>query len=251
MGWIYDSHIHLSDVEYEYDLKFLIQSMNHLKIRACCVSMDYPSSLRTLSISQQSNLIFPFVGVHPEKATGDIKQIIDLIKENHNLISGIGEIGLDPTYVHSQIDSEKQKHVFESLLSIAERYQKPVSIHSRKSLDDIFEIFPSYDVKNALLHWFDGSKKQLKKSMDLGFYVSYGPLLVYADDKQSLLECTAHDKFLVETDGPVRFSRCFGQKIAQISFIPSIIFCASKILKKSYEETEILLQNNSERYLCI
>lgn len=251
MGWIYDSHIHLSDIEYEQDMTFLIQSMNHLKIRACCVSVDYSSSLRTLHISKKTDLIFPFIGIHPEKADDDIDSMMKLIEENHNLIAGIGEIGLDPTYAASQDDLKKQRSVFESLLSISEKYHKPVSIHSRKSLDDILELFPSFDVKNALLHWFDGSKKQLQKAMDLGFYVSYGPLLIYANDKQSLLKDTTPDKFLVETDGPVRFSRCFGHKVAQVSFIPSVIFCASKILKRSYEETENLLQDNSERYLCI
>lgn len=251
MGWIYDSHIHFSDIEYESDLKFLLYSMEHLKIRACCVSMDYSSSIRTLSLSKKTNLILPFIGIHPEKAGDDLESMLNLIEENNNLISGIGEIGLDPTYVNSEDDKQKQYQVFESLLSVSEKFQKPVSIHSRKSLDEILELFPSFNVENVLLHWFDGSKKQLQKAMDLGFYVSYGPLLLYANDKQSLLKDTIHDKFLVETDGPVRFSGCFAHKVAQISFIPSIIFCASKILKKSYEETEILLEENSERYLRI
>ena len=85
--------------------------------------------------------------------------------------------------------------------------------------------------------------------MDLGFYVSYGPLLVYANDKQTLLANTQKDKFLVETDGPVRFSRCFGYKTAQIVFLPSVIFCASKILNLTYDETVAMLEENSCRYL--
>ena len=28
----------------------------------------------------------------------------------------------------------------------------------------------------VLLHWFDGSKKQLQKAMDLDCYVSFGPV---------------------------------------------------------------------------
>jgi TatD DNase family protein len=96
-----------------------------------------------------------------------------LIEDNHDHISGIGEIGLDPTYVDKNEDEVKQNHVFETLLSFAEKFNKPVSIHSRKSLDDVFEIMTSYNTKHALLHWFDGSKKQLQKAMDMGFFVSY------------------------------------------------------------------------------
>ena len=172
-----------------------------------------------------------------------------MIKENQSKISGIGEIGLDKTYINSEYEWETQKQVFSNQLSLAEKFQKPVSIHSRKTLDDIFSILPSFKIKNVLLHWFDGSKKQLKKAMDFGFYVSYGPLLVYANDKQTLLANTQQDKILVETDGPVRFSRCFGHKTAQILFLPSVVFCASKILNMSYDEVVQILEENSHRYL--
>ena len=165
------------------------------------------------------------------------------------IISGIGEIGLDPTYIQSDSDHKRQILVFETLLSLAEKFSKPVSIHSRKSLDDVFQIMTSYDTKHALLHWFDGSKKQLNRAMEMGFFVSYGPVLVYANDKQTLLSKTTESKILVETDGPVRFSRCFEGKSGEIIFIPSVIFCASKILDKSFDEVTSLLEKNTNSFL--
>jgi len=102
-----------------------------------------------------------------------------------------------------------------------------------------------------LLHWFDGSKKQLLKTMDLDCYVSFGPVMVYSKDKQVLLSKTHKDKILVETDGPVRFSRCFENKTAQIDFIPSIIFCASKILHMNYDELCDVIEQNSRRFLIL
>ena len=126
-----------------------------------------------------------------------------------------------------------------------------MSIHSRKSLDHVFEIMTSYNTKNALLHWFDGSKKQLQKAMDMDFFVSFGPVMIYANDKQTLLSKANPWKILVETDGPVRFSRCFEMKSGQISFIPSVIFCASKILEKTFDEMAFLLESNTKRFLGI
>jgi TatD DNase family protein len=206
---------------------------------------------KTLEIAKQSELILPFIGIHPECANNDLDQMMSLIQDNIDIISGIGEIGLDPTYVQSDEDKKNQTHVFESLLSIAEKYEKPISIHSRKSLDDVFEIMTSYKTKNALLHWFDGGKKQLAKAMDMDFFVSYGPVMVYANDKQTLLTKTNEEKILVETDGPVRFSRCFEMKSAQIGFIPSVIFCSSKILNKQYDEMAAILERNSKKFLGI
>ena len=249
MNWIFDAHIHLSDPEYESDIPLIMQSMHKQNIKACCVSMDSDTCKNTLKLSEQDKNILPFLGIHPEKAQDNPTSVYEMIKENKNKISGIGEIGLDRTYVKSDDEWDIQKQVFSKQLDYAEKFQKPVSIHSRKTLDDVFDILSSYKISNVLLHWFDGNKKQLKKATDLGIYVSYGPLLVYANDKQALLANTQIDKILVETDGPVRFSRCFGYKTAQILFLPSVIFCASRILNITYEETVEILEQNSQKYL--
>ena len=251
MTWLYDSHIHLSDTEYEHEIPLIMNCMKRLCIKACCVSMDYSSSTKTLELGKQNDLILPFIGVHPEKAQDDTDSVFKLIDENNEKISGIGEIGLDTTYTNSDEEFQKQEDVFKTQLSYAEKYGKPVSIHSRKTLDKILEILPSYKISSVLLHWFDGSKKQLQKAMDLECYVSFGPVMVYSKDKQVLLSKANKDKILVETDGPVRFSRCFENKTAQIDFIPSIIFCASKVLHMNYDELCNVIEQNSQRYLIL
>ena len=251
MTWLYDSHIHLSDVEYEDEISVIMNSMKRLCIKACCVSMDYSSSQKTLELGEQNDLILPFIGVHPEKAQNDTDSVFKLIDENNEKISGIGEIGLDTTYTNSDEEFKKQEEVFKTQLSYAEKFGKPVSIHSRKTLDQILEILPSYKIPSVLLHWFDGSKKQLQKAMDLECYVSFGPVMVYSQDKQVLLSKANRDRILVETDGPVRFSRCFENKTAQIDFVPSIVFCASKVLHMNYDELCNVIEQNSQRYLIL
>ena len=251
MTWLYDAHIHLSDVEYEHDIPLILNCMKRLCIKACCVSMDYTSSKKTLELGKKSEYILPFIGMHPEKAQDDTESIFKLIDENNETISGIGEIGLDSTYTNSDEEFQKQEEVFKTQLSYAEKFGKPVSIHSRKTLDQILEILPSYKIPSVLLHWFDGSKKQMQKAMDLQCYVSFGPVMVYSQDKQVLLSKANKDRILVETDGPVRFSRCFENKTAQIDFIPSIVFCASKVLHMNYDELCNVIEQNSQRYLVL
>ena len=251
MTWLYDAHIHLSDTEYEHDIPLILNTMSKLRIKACCVSMDYTSSTKTLELGKQSDFILPFIGIHPEKAQNEIESTLKLIDENNEIISGIGEIGLDRTYTNSDEEFVRQEQVFRTQLSYAEKFRKPVSIHSRKTLDEILEILPSYNIPTTLLHWFDGNKKQLQKTMDLNCYVSFGPVMVYSKDKQVLLSRTNKDKILVETDGPVRFSRCFENKTAQIDFIPSIIFCASKVLHMNYDELCDVIEQNSKHFLIL
>ena len=251
MAWLTDAHIHLSDNEYSDDMECTLTAMDKMKIRACCVSMDNQSSKSTLALSQRSSLVLPFIGIHPEKADDDLNTMIDLVTQNSDKISGIGEIGLDKTYVSDEAGFSRQVLVFQNMLSLAEKLAKPVSIHSRRTLDEIFSILPSYSIKGVLLHWFSGSKKQLQKAMELDCFVSYGPAMVYSEDKQVLLSQTRLDKILLETDGPVRFSRCFGLKTAQIEFLPSVLFCAASILNKSYDEMLLVAEKNSDSYLGV
>jgi TatD DNase family protein len=248
---LYDAHIHLSDPEYEEEIDLVINSMHQIGIRACAVSMDVQSSNVTLNLAKKSDHVLPFIGIHPEKASDDLNSMISLIEQNAKVISGIGEIGLDKTYTKNDDEFTRQKQVFTKLLDLAEKHRKPVSVHSRATLDEIFQIIPSYKIPGFLLHWFAGSKKQLGQAMDLGCYVSYGPVSVYSQDKQVLISLTNKDKILVETDGPVRFSRCFDMKSAHPSFIPSVVFCISKILGISYDEAEEMLEANSKHYLGI
>ena len=48
MNWIYDTHIHLSDIAYEAYFPFILNSMKKINLKACCVSMDHTSAKTTL-----------------------------------------------------------------------------------------------------------------------------------------------------------------------------------------------------------
>ena len=255
---LFDAHIHLTDDEFTGYIEFIINNLRALKINACSVTVNNETSLRNLQYFNHStkDVITKFIGIHPEFAsTEDLAKFIEIFNENSSSIEGIGEIGMDPTYVnnnnYNNINTyQKQKEVFGMMLDLAEATKKPVSIHSRRALDDILETLSSYNTEGVLLHWFAGSKKQLKKSMDMGLYVSYGPALVYSKEKKILLKNTDRDKILVETDGPVKYSGCFDDYPAMSSsFLITIVDCVAKIIGISYEEILDILRINSESYL--
>ncbi|MDI1494995.1 MAG: TatD-related DNase [Cenarchaeum symbiont of Oopsacas minuta] len=246
---LYDTHIHLTDPEYTPYMDTIVRGMSKTHTVACCVSMDESDSEQTLNLADKYDSILAFVGIHPEKAVGGCGELLRIIDENAKHISGIGEIGLDPTLAKDRTEYNEQMRIFDELLEAAEKHRKPISIHSRKSVDDVLDALSTHSIHSACLHWYDGNKKQLRRAVDEGLYLGYGPVMVYANDKKSLLEKTPRDQILVETDGPVRFSRCFGMRSAQVSFIPSVIYAASQVLDQTYTETEQIVQKNSERFL--
>jgi TatD DNase family protein len=221
-----------------------------MKIMACSVTVDVETTIRSFNLfNTHRNVIKQFIGIHPEaSAREDLERFRELFSSNLQSIDGIGEIGLDGTY---DVPIKQQEYVFSAMLELAELTGRPVSIHSRRMLDRVLEMLSSYHIKSVLLHWFAGSKKQLAKCMDTGLYVSYGPALVYSGDKKVLLKNTDRDRFLVETDGPVSYSRCFENKPAiSTSCLVSVVASVAYTIDTSYDETVELLQKNSEAYLA-
>lgn len=241
---LYDAHIHLSDTHYSPHMEYIIYGMEQTNLAACCMSTNIRDSEATVRLARLSARLLPFVGIHPQFADVNMTcRIEEMISER--VPAGIGEIGLDPTY---DTDMETQQAVFVSQLYMAEKANLPVSIHSRKSLGAILDILPSYSCR-ALLHWFDGNKASLRRAMDMGLYVSYGPLAVYASDKRRLLSLTHTDRILVETDGPVSFAGCFSGMPAQLGFLPSVAFTAANMLQYSYSDMVEQLYSNVKSYL--
>lgn len=253
MQLLYDVHVHLTDAEYGDYIDHAIASIRAMNMVACSVAVDTATSLRSFALFNSCrDVVRQFVGIHPEFAASDsVDRFLEVYRAIKNSVDGIGEIGLDGTYESERsVPYEKQKQVFGAMLALAESEGKPVSVHSRRALDDILAILPSYRIPGVLLHWFAGSKKQLAKSMDMGLYVSYGPALVYADEKKVLLRNTRRDRFLVETDGPVRYNRCFeGRPALPCSFLVSVVASAASTLGIAYEKAEAMLQKNSEAFL--
>ncbi len=250
---LYDAHVHLTDNEYSGFVPGILISLRAMRIVACSVAVDLDTSKRSLDLfSNAHDVVRQFVGIHPEfAAKEDVDKLFELVKSHTKSIDGIGEIGLDGTYEAERgVPYKVQKKVFNSMLVLAEREGKPVSIHSRRALEDVLDILPSYRLRGILLHWFAGSKRQLARSMDMGLYVSYGPALVYADDKKVLLKNTHRNRFLVETDGPVRYSHCFENKPAlSSSFLASVVLESARTLGLSYAEMGGILQENTEAFL--
>lgn len=240
-----DAHVHLTDDEL-FELKeHILVMLDNMSIKALSVSMDLETSKRNLMI--RSDEVLSFIGIHPWTDYEELDNFIEFANKHIDEVYGIGEIGLDRKYNN---DYEKQKVIFKTMLELAERYHKPISVHSRASLDDIFDVLSSYNL-SVLLHWFSGSKRELKRANDRGYYISYGPALLYASDKPHLLMNSDKDLVLVETDGPVRYRGCFESKMALPSYLPSVVYALANILKMEYEEASEMLVSNTNRYLGI
>ncbi|MCP8317988.1 MAG: TatD family hydrolase [archaeon] len=245
-----DAHIHFSDQDFYKELPYIIAFLKNSDMILLSNSMDIESSLRTLELTKSlHSKLLSFVGIHPWSAQSENLESFEVfLNKEKNHIHGIGEIGLDRKYAQDEKAYKKQISVFEKLLEFAERLKKPVSIHSRGSQKDVIDIVSSFRLKGVLLHWFSGDFQQLNRAMDRGYYISFGPTLIYSKRSIALAERTSKDLILTETDGPVRYA-CFEGKPALPTFLPSVVFALSSVLKSSFYETAELVWKNSSSYM--
>lgn len=251
-----DSHIHLSDKIYDEYLKLMIDIIHNQNIQIYSVSVDLESSAKNIILKKKyfenSELFKTFVGIHPEYASLQLLESFnDFFLLNKENISGIGEIGLDPIYTNNNGSNQFdiQKTVFNHMLVIAEKNDKPISIHSRRSLKDILEILTSYRIKRVVFHWYDSSKSLLRKINELGYYVSFGPYLLYSEDKKILLNESNLSLLLLETDGPVYYKRCFENVLTSPAFIISLVNSVSIMLKINFNDVADIIYRNSCNFL--
>ena len=153
--------------------------------------------------SEFYNLVYAAVGIHPQN-DDEFNEKNMIILENlikRKGVVAIGEIGLD--YHFPNTDKERQIKLFRRQLSLAEKYNLPVIVHSRDAIQDTYDILKEYQVK-GVIHCFSGSLEMAKLFIRLGFYLGIGGAVTFNNSlnlvdvvKNIRLEC-----LLLETDSP-------------------------------------------------
>lgn len=211
MPAIIDTHAHIDELE---DIDKALSISREAGIQAI-ISMgsNIKSNIKVLELGKiHPALIFPAIGLHPWELQDmdDIKiaETIEFIEQNINNAVAIGEIGLDyDKRVLKQLSREKQKDVLKKLLSLAGKYNKPVSIHSRYAWKDCFNLVTEAGIKKAAFHWFTGFSSVLNDILYSGYYVSTTPAAEYHEEHRRSVRETPLEQLLLETDCPVIYGR--------------------------------------------
>lgn len=126
--------------------------------------------------------------------------LLDGQLENENVVA-VGEIGLD--YYHTKKNKEKQKELFEKMLVLAEKHGLPVIVHSRKAMQDTYDILKKHEASGSL-HSYQGSAEMAEEFIKLGFYIGLGGAITHSKNRKvkKVIGKIGIDNVLLETDSP-------------------------------------------------
>ena len=163
-----------------------------------------PDNLDTVqNISKQHEQVYYTQGIHPHDArlyTQDVEDKIISRCSDKKMVA-VGEIGLD--YHYNNSPQEVQKEVFRKQLSIANKHNKSVVIHTRDADSDTADILKEISCC-GVVHSFTSSPELARTVLDLGYYIGFNGIITFknADNVRAIVELTPLERMLVETDSP-------------------------------------------------
>lgn len=185
--------------------------------------------------------IYPAVGFHPE-VVAERPQDIKLIRPIIERVQWVGEIGLDGSKRFEK-SYDKQKIAFERILVECHLAGgRNLSIHSRNAADDVLDCLERHSGSGtAVLHWFSGTKKQLRRANDLGCYFSVNDQMMSTGKGRTLISEIPIDRLLTESDAP------FTLTSSKQSIASCLISCEriiSECLGSSHMEVKQKIRSN-------
>ena len=199
---------------------------------------------KVLDISKKYDLIKPALGLYPVEAEGlSEKELLDLFDFfNKNTFIAFGEIGLDKK---EGKDFAKQKKIFEDILSLAEKKDKPVIVHSRKAEMECIEVIESFRLKKVIMHCFSGDFKLVKRIENNGWFFSIPTNIVRLSHFQNIVKEVSLSQLLTETDSP--YLSPYKEKQNEPAFIVETIKKISEIKKMDEMEIKNIIYMNFQK----
>jgi TatD DNase family protein len=217
-----DSHAHLDSPRYSGDRESMLLRAREAGVGAVLsigIGEGPAEMQRSLDLcrefSGRSDLprLYASAGIYPHNTTeaddNALAKLDALLAEPE--VIACGEIGLD--YYHEGAPRDVQSAGLIRQLEIAAARKRPVLIHCRgtnESADAWNDLFLVLEERwrgtglGGVMHCFGGGWEQARRSLDLGFLVSFAGNLTYPK-AQPLRDVAARipiDRILVETDAP-------------------------------------------------
>lgn len=199
---IIDTHCHIFSGEME-NAEEIIKEAAKNDILLIVNGTDPVSNREILELSEKYENVFAALGYFhtlADEITDEDINLLDRQLESAKVVA-VGEIGLD--YYHGKDNRDRQKELFEKMIALAQKHNLPVIVHSRKSIQDTFDILKGYDVVGSM-HCYQGSAEMAREFIRLGFYIGIAGPVTSKNNKKTkkTVKMAGITHMLLETDSP-------------------------------------------------
>lgn len=201
-----DTHAHIYLDQFEKDIDEVLERSQEVGVEKIYMpNIDHTSIDAMLELEHKSDLCISMMGLHPCSVDKKFEKELYLVEEwlEKRKWSAIGEIGTDLYW--DKTHWEQQKEAFNIQCKWAVKYDRPVVIHCRESIDETIELVKNLkeDSLRGVFHCFSGNVDQARKIVELGFYLGIGGVATFKNGGLDKVLPDIDLKHLVlETDSP-------------------------------------------------
>jgi TatD DNase family protein len=250
MDFYIDTHAHIYHDDFDVDRIDLLHRCEEQKIdKIFMPNVDHTSIDKMLELeSRWPDKSYAMMGLHPCSVKKDFQRELYIVEDwlSKRKFSAVGEIGTDLYW--DKTFWEEQQEAFAIQVEWSRKYELPIVIHCRESLDQTIEMIERFQDGNlrGIFHCFTGSAEQADKIFKLGFYIGIGGVVTFKNGGfDKILPDIGLKNAVLETDSPYLAPVPHRGKRNEPSYIPLISAKIAQLLKISVEEVQNVTTQNA------
>lgn len=248
-----DTHSHLFLDAYDADRKETVLRALHSGVEKIVLpNIDAGTVDAMLELADEfPGQCFPAIGLHPlsvqEDQAAELEKLSGWLHKRKFV--AIGETGID--LHHAGISYTLQVRAFRSQVGLAIRYDLPLIMHCRNSIDEVLDLLGASDAEGQLrgvFHCFTGTVEQAERIRDAGFMMGIGGVLTFKNSGlDEVVEKIPLENIVLETDAPYLAPAPFRGKRNESAFLPHTAEKLAGIHGLPVEEVAAITTGNARR----
>jgi TatD DNase family protein len=245
-----DTHAHLYSEEFHKDLPDVLarcEAQNIGKIYMPNVDHTSIDGMMALEDKDPTRYIAT-MGLHPCYVKKDFEKELYTVEQwlSKRSFAAIGEIGTDLYW--DKTFWEQQKEAFTIQVGWAKKYQLPIIIHCRESIDETIALVSALKDESltGVFHCFSGNLEQAKKIIELGFYLGIGGVATFKNGGlDTVIPAIDMQHLVLETDAPYLAPVPHRGKRNEPSYVPLVAQRVGDLKQMNIEEVKRITTENA------
>ncbi len=247
-----DTHTHIYLKQFDGDRQAVIERAVDAGIKKQLMpNIDSRTIEPMLAVAEEfSENCLPMMALHPTSVKANFSNELEIIQKwftQENFIA-VGETGIDLYW--DKTFAAQQKESLAQHIQWAADYNLPLVLHSRNSLDEIFDVLGAHRHLSVtgVFHCFPGDADQAKKAIDMGFVLGIGGVVTYKNSMMAdVVKAVGLDHIILETDAPYLAPAPYRGKRNESTYLVNIAERVANIRSVPIEEVASVTTTNATR----
>ncbi len=250
MKYYIDTHAHIYHEDFTADRLDMLQRCDDQGISKIFMpNVDHTSIDGMLELeSRAPGRCFSMMGLHPCSVKKDFEKELYLVEEwlSKRRFAAVGEIGTDLYWDKTFFDH--QKEAFTIQVGWAKKYNMPIVIHCRESIDQTIELVERLQEGNltGIFHCFSGTTDQATRITKLGFLLGIGGVVTFKNGGlDKVLPEIDLQHIVLETDSPYLAPVPHRGKRNEPSYIPLVAKRIAELKNCTVDDVQEMTTGNA------